>query len=49
MLLTNELIVLPFDQAAASWFTKERARLEVLGKTCVYTDGEIAAIPLPKI
>jgi tRNA(fMet)-specific endonuclease VapC len=44
MLLTNGLIVLPFDQAAAAWYAKERARLQLLGKTCAYADGEIAAI-----
>ena len=44
MLLTNGLIVLPFDQAAADWYAKERARLQRQGKTCAYADGEIAAI-----
>jgi tRNA(fMet)-specific endonuclease VapC len=36
--------VLPFDQAAADWFAKERIRLQSLGKLCAYADGEIAAI-----
>ncbi|MDD5276365.1 MAG: type II toxin-antitoxin system VapC family toxin [Methylovulum sp.] len=44
MLLANGLIVLPFDQAAADWYAKERARLQREGKTCAYADGEIAAI-----
>ncbi|MCH9696780.1 MAG: type II toxin-antitoxin system VapC family toxin [Gammaproteobacteria bacterium] len=44
MLLTNGLIILPFDQAAASWYAKERARLQRKGNTCAYADGEIAAI-----
>lgn len=44
MLLANGLIVLPFDQAAADWYAKERARLQKQGKTCAYADGEIAAI-----
>ena len=44
MLLTNGLIILPFDQAAADWFAKERARLQRQGQTCAYADGEIAAI-----
>ncbi len=44
MLLANGLIVLPYDQAAADWYAKERARLQRQGKTCAYADGEIAAI-----
>lgn len=44
MLLTNGLIILPFDQAAAQWYAKERVRLQRQGKTCAYADGEIAAI-----
>ncbi len=44
MLLANGLIILPFDQAAAEWFAKERARLQRQGLTCAYADGEIAAI-----
>jgi tRNA(fMet)-specific endonuclease VapC len=44
LLLANGLTVLPFDQAAADWFAKERARLQSLGKPCAYADGEIAAI-----
>ena len=44
MLLANGLIILPFDQAAAEWFAKERARLQCQGLTCAYADGEIAAI-----
>jgi len=44
MLLDNGLAILPFDQAAADWYGKERARLKRDGKTCTYADGEIAAI-----
>jgi tRNA(fMet)-specific endonuclease VapC len=44
MLLANGLTILPFDQAATSWYGKERARLQRQGKTCAYADGEIAAI-----
>lgn len=43
MLLGNGLNILPFDQAAADWYGKERARLKQQGKTCAYADGEIAA------
>lgn len=44
MLLINGLQVLPYDQAAADWYAKERARLQRQGLTCAYADGEIAAI-----
>lgn len=44
MLLANGLRVLPYDQTAADWYAKERARLQQQGKTCAYADGEIAAI-----
>ena len=44
MLLMNGLIILPYDQLAADWYAKERARLQLQGKTCAYADGEIAAI-----
>lgn len=36
--------ILPYDEAAASWHGHERARLEGLGKTAPFTDGQIAAI-----
>lgn len=44
MLLANSLNVLPFDQATADWYAKERTRLQRQGQTCAYADGEIAAI-----
>ena len=44
MLLANGLIVLPYDQAAADWYAKERVRLQRQGLTCTYADGGIAAI-----
>jgi len=44
MLLANGLIILPFDQAAAEWYAKERARLKRQGLACAYVDGEMAAI-----
>ena len=46
MLLRNGLIVLPYDQPAADFYAKERARLQLSGKTCAYADGEIAAIAI---
>lgn len=35
---------LPYDEAAATWHGEERARLESLGKTPPFVDGQIAAI-----
>lgn len=36
--------VLPYDEGAAAWHAGERARLEKLGKTAAFVDGQIAAI-----
>ena len=36
--------VLPYDQAAAAWHAAERARLEAIGKTPPFLDGQIAAV-----
>ena len=36
--------VLPYDEAAASWHGRERARLEALGRPAPCVDGQIAAI-----
>jgi tRNA(fMet)-specific endonuclease VapC len=36
--------VLPYDEAAAAWHGEERARLELLGRTAPFVDGQIAAI-----
>ena len=36
--------VLPYDEAAAAWHGRERARLEDLGRPAPYVDGQIAAI-----
>ena len=36
--------ILAYDEAAATWHGHERARLEGLGKSAPYTDGQIAAI-----
>ena len=35
---------LPYDEAAATWHGKERARLEALGRPTPFVDGQIAAI-----
>jgi tRNA(fMet)-specific endonuclease VapC len=36
--------ILPYDEAAAAWHGEERARLESLGRTAPFVDGQIAAI-----
>ena len=36
--------VLPYDEAAAGWHGRDRARLEGLGRPAPYVDGQIAAI-----
>lgn len=36
--------ILLYDQAAAAWFAKERARLAQIGRPPSYSDGQIAAI-----
>ncbi|HEX9940850.1 MAG TPA: PIN domain-containing protein [Thermoanaerobaculia bacterium] len=35
--------ILPYDQAAAEWHARERARLTAIGKTPPFLDGQIAA------
>jgi tRNA(fMet)-specific endonuclease VapC len=42
--VTSDTVVLPYDQAAAEWHARERARLLALGRTPPYVDGQIAAI-----
>ncbi len=36
--------ILAYDDAAAEWHAKERARLEEAGRTPAFVDGQIAAI-----
>jgi tRNA(fMet)-specific endonuclease VapC len=36
--------ILPYDEAAAAWHGKERARLERIGEPRPFVDGQIAAI-----
>jgi len=36
--------ILPYDEAAAAWHGRERARLDELGKTAPFVDGQIASI-----
>ena len=38
------MIILPYDELAAEWHAKERARLSSRGKTPSFVDGQIASI-----
>jgi tRNA(fMet)-specific endonuclease VapC len=38
------LPILPYDERAAGWHAEERNRLERLGRTAPFVDGQIAAI-----
>lgn len=42
------LLILPFDQDAADWLGRERARLDAAGHTPSYADAEIAAIAVTR-
>ncbi len=42
--VTNTLTIFSYDEAAAIWHAKERARLVTLGQTPCFTDGQIASI-----
>ena len=42
--LASRIDVLPFDQTAAVWLGRERARLAQAGRPALRTDGEIAAV-----
>jgi tRNA(fMet)-specific endonuclease VapC len=42
--LVEAIPVLPYDEDAARWHARERARLEARGKTPPFVDGQIAAI-----
>ncbi|MCO5188179.1 MAG: type II toxin-antitoxin system VapC family toxin [Anaerolineae bacterium] len=36
--------ILPFDEAAATWFAEQRAQLSLTGRAPAYADGQIAAV-----
>jgi tRNA(fMet)-specific endonuclease VapC len=36
--------ILPYDDIAAAWHGRERARLEAIGRPAPYADGQIAAV-----
>lgn len=42
--VAREIPVLPYDSRAAEWHAEERARLESVGRTPPFEDGQIAAI-----
>jgi tRNA(fMet)-specific endonuclease VapC len=39
----EEMPILPYDQRAAEWHARERARLAAAGRTPPFLDGQIAA------
>ena len=43
-LLASKMPIFPFDLAAAEWHASERARLESMGLTPPFADGQIAAV-----
>lgn len=40
----TQMPILPYNQAAAEWFARERARLSKIGRPASYADGQIAAV-----
>jgi len=40
----TSFVVLPYDETAAAWHGRERARLETLGRPAPFVDSQIAAI-----
>src|SRR5438067_6873579 len=42
--LLSTFPILPYDEVAAAWHARERARLEKLGRPAPYTDAQIAAV-----
>ena len=40
----RDLVILPYDEAAADWHADERARLSAIGLTPPFADGQIAAV-----
>mgnify|MGYP000352320070 CR=1 FL=1 len=42
--LKPNMTILPYDERAAEWHAKERARLTSLGQMPAFVDGQIAAI-----
>lgn len=42
--IKSNMVILPYDERAAEWHAKERARLSSKGKTPSFVDGQIASI-----
>jgi len=42
--VSPSIAILPYDENAAQWHAKERARLASVGRTPSFADGQIAAI-----
>ena len=42
--MSIKMTILPYDEQAAEWHAKERARLASLGQMPAFVDGQIAAI-----
>ena len=42
--IQNNVDILPYDESAAEWHARERARLMLMGLTPAFVDGQIAAI-----
>ncbi len=43
-IIKPNMIILPYDERAAEWHAKERARLSSMGNTPPFVDGQIASI-----
>lgn len=43
-LMREGMPILPYDEAAAEWHARERARLVAIGRTPPFFDGQIAAV-----
>ena len=44
--IKSNMIILPYDERAAEWHAKERARLSSVGNMPSFVDGQIAAIAI---
>ena len=44
--IKSNMIILPYDEHAAEWHAKERARLSSVGNMPSFVDGQIAAIAI---
>jgi tRNA(fMet)-specific endonuclease VapC len=44
--IKSNMVILPYDERAAEWHAKERARLSSVGSMPSFVDGQIAAIAI---